>query len=572
MTKAGQKHGRFVARPAQRALIALSVLVGLAWGAYLWCTGIGLARDSCVFAWHALTAADQVAFSCPPNRAPLYPILLAVATRILTFPTDAAAALAGVTLALAGAVLAGVFLRMSGSALASALLLASFFVSPALAFVYSRAMTEPLYGLFAILWCWSVLRHRQTQQMRYYAAAALAVGAALLTRYAGLALLAVLIAYSIERVWRSRTGRARLVWSYAAWLAVSLAPLAAYLVRNQVAFHTWMGERGPTERTFGQCLAQAVEVLHTDLGPWLLAAAGLSGVVLVLRRRAAAPAHVSFIAGLAAAALLAHVLLVVYSAARSSIDPVNTRYFSTLYFHLLLVIAAAYGHLSAAARAAESSRGRRMVRLTQLALVVLVLTAVGRHAWPAWLEVNRPLVQRDQSLGFLAPGCNLDPALAELRAALAQELSQHEELGLLVLVAPTTRPDLGAALLMRRPLVNGSGLSGACFDDVQRDGYRVRLRWHEQRRTIRYLMHARVPGSAELVRILSRAAARLECQRVLLIAVAQPRSPDEFPGGTLESLSTRALTIRERLRTGVYRLYECIPARPAAVTSRPAGE
>jgi len=202
-------------------------------------TYIGAARNllagrGLAIPW-GITAGQQVT-----HFPPLFPVALAAIGTLGPDPWEAARYLNAVlraTNVLAGALLAA---RLApGARLAPPLAGGLLLVSVQMEFVHGSAWSEPLFLSLLSASLWLLARHLAGGSQRALVGSAGLGALALLTRYAGLALvlsgLAVLAWQS--HGWRQRLGR------MAVYAGLSLAPLALWVARNALVADSLVGDR-----------------------------------------------------------------------------------------------------------------------------------------------------------------------------------------------------------------------------------------------------------------------------------------------------------------------------------------
>ena len=218
-------------------------------------------------------------------------------------------------------------------------------------FVSTYAWSEPTFSLWLLVFATVLARYVDSGSRRALAAAAGFVALAWLTRYAGVILFGVGLAFVLLRCWR-RPREA--VVDGALFGAMAATAPAAWLVRNYVVSSAWMGTWAESQST----LADIVRPIMDGLAGWFLPASfatgwrhlalGATGAALVAcvvwlccrdlaaRERFFAPnAYVLF------AVVVVFVAFLIYSATRTAMAPIEfeTRLLSPIAVPLLLLIA-----------------------------------------------------------------------------------------------------------------------------------------------------------------------------------------------------------------------------------------
>lgn len=132
----------------------------------------------------------------------------------------------------------------------------------AVAFVATYAWSEPLFLLLSILSLVALWRYAERGGMRLLSAAALLAGGAVMARYAGVSLVAagciVIVARRVEPRAKAR--------DLAAFVAIALAPFAAWLIRNAHVSGTLTGGRDVQPGALGENVAALLETF----GGWIV--------------------------------------------------------------------------------------------------------------------------------------------------------------------------------------------------------------------------------------------------------------------------------------------------------------
>lgn len=224
-----------------RTLLFLAALGLLAFIAsrHATASGPGLAPDSYVYVAQArsLLAGDGVRLPAGPKESihsahfpPLFAGLLAVTGRTGLDPIEAAgwlnAALFG-----ANVILVGVSIWQLTGGSASATLLGSAFTlgSESLVLIHAHVWSEPTFYLFALLGMLLLVRFLERGGSMRLVGASLAVGLALLTRYAGFALIAAGI---VSLLWSSKKRLSARLREASLFLALSAGPAGVWMLQN----------------------------------------------------------------------------------------------------------------------------------------------------------------------------------------------------------------------------------------------------------------------------------------------------------------------------------------------------
>jgi hypothetical protein len=363
---------------------AAALVVWLATGPH----GPGVSPDSAVY----LSAAERlaggrglVAFDGTPlvAWAPLLPLLLALAERV---GGEALAAARGLNAVAAGAS-AALALSWLSARLATRLWLAASAVAVAFSPVLLRAASfvwsEALFLALVLASCRALDRQRGGG-VPWLSAGSAALAA--LTRYPGVAwagagALALLLRGAGEPRARRRAA--------AGYLAVSLAPVALWLLANLASHGTALGDRAPSAYPWWANTYFAAEVWsgwilpHAVPGPWRVALAGAAvsaALALWLRlrpgrtlpARSLGASHVAL-----GAYVLLHLAVTVLASSAVALERINDRYLAPTYLPLVLLAALALDRLAQDAPIARRA-GARLLSAASLAAVALLALHAGR--------------------------------------------------------------------------------------------------------------------------------------------------------------------------------------------------
>jgi 4-amino-4-deoxy-L-arabinose transferase-like glycosyltransferase len=397
-------------RPANLTALVCGALGALAFGVVIFGTphGVGLSTDSSVYvaAARSLASGRGAVVRGEPltHFPPLYPATLALGSRIASDPVAAArwlhaglfAATVGLAAACAGSLtgapaaglVAGLFVLVCRSTLRAHLMLWS----------------EPLFLLLGLAAFALLARHLRRPRTGLYLAAVAALAAALLTRYAGLALLPP--AGLALLLW-GRGSAGRRAAEAGALLALASAPLLLWLVRNRAAG----GSAVNRTLAFHPLGAAHVEDALRTLSFWVwpfqmgsgLGIAVLVGMFVWAARAQLAerePAYLQLLVWLFAASYALFLALSV-----SFVDagtPLQERVLSPLYvFGVVLGVTLLWKDLAA-----------RRSRALRIAVAVALVGMLGAHAlrgFDLWRVAN------DRGLGYADQRWSASELLREVR-------------------------------------------------------------------------------------------------------------------------------------------------------------
>lgn len=344
-------------KPMPEAVVLVPVvLLPLLLLAYKMRSAVSLSPDSLLYlhAAKSLAAGEGLVSLYGPAGTqltlfpPLYPALLALVGTVTPSLTMAAALLGMAGLALACAL---TFLLVRGEGLrtgAAAALTLAVFLNSGPQMVFSYVWSEVPYIVLVLILLFLFARLPRLGPLGFGIVLGLFVGAAFLTRYIGVTLLpAVLLGIAaLDRFPLER----RIVCALSATATAALV-VAAMVLRNVLADGTAFGGRTPTDDT----LLFAVGRLLTAFGQFLLpfesiglvwgalGFVGLAALVLLLARYGRL-GRADAVTITAAAIVVLHLAMLVYSQITTAIDPINIRLLSPVFAPLAVLAARGLAH------------------------------------------------------------------------------------------------------------------------------------------------------------------------------------------------------------------------------------
>ena len=174
--------------------VIVAVGVGVIWGNYIHKMGLTITSDGITYLRVALRFVTNGEF-LPGTNPPLYPLLISAVTIFTKFPADGAAIVSIACLILVFLIFAFLLRRFSRNTIANILLillLATFrdFILP-----FQNAWTEPLYTVFLIANFFLLVKHQSNPKWIYLIGASLLVVFAMVTRFIGITMGAMLVLY-----------------------------------------------------------------------------------------------------------------------------------------------------------------------------------------------------------------------------------------------------------------------------------------------------------------------------------------------------------------------------------------
>ena len=198
-----------------------------------WCIGLSPDSTGYIAAAHNLAAGGclcEVRSEPAVEYPPLYPVLLAVLERLGLDPVDGARWLNASLLA-GNIFLVGLVIRLNTSnsvfapILGSVLMMSSFGILK----IHSMAWTEPLFIFFTLLGALALGAFISNPKQPILVFAAILVGLACLTRYAGLSLI---ITGVVGMLIMSRKSFAEIILDSVIFVGISVFPMALWMLRN----------------------------------------------------------------------------------------------------------------------------------------------------------------------------------------------------------------------------------------------------------------------------------------------------------------------------------------------------
>jgi hypothetical protein len=411
----------------EKRVSLLSVLIlalasaGLVWYATAW--GIGTSPDSVAYIGAARNLAAGQGLTVPfgglvdgpmTHHAPLYPALLAAFGITGIDPADTARALGAFFMA--ANVLLAAFLvhnslpRYSWSPILAGLLVG---ISPALLEIHSMAWTEPMFIFLGFLGLALLGRALEQNSGLLVAASAGLVGLAVLTRYAGLALIAT---GCLDILLQGNERLAKRLATAASFGLVAITPLALWSIRNLSVTGT------ATSRSLNFHLIERSQLWQgmSTTSSWLLVpenaptpihlvALGLLGLVtgaailwLWRQRRPNQPVF-GITGGMVGLFVPVYGFFLLLSISFFDANtPLDGRILSPLYFASVIILVVLFSQFVEASQA-------RFWRIALLSCTAMLVIGYGQAAL-SWLQSAH-----QQGIGFSARAWQQSSVMAEVR-------------------------------------------------------------------------------------------------------------------------------------------------------------
>jgi len=332
--------------------VILAVCLGLFWSIFIYACGLGFSPDSTHYMANALNmhhAFDFSNFSLTviPLWPPFYAFLLNLFMFFNVFPAEAAALLSGFSMLLLLVILTLILKKFSKNLLLNILFLLTLFTLTGFLDSYLFVMSESPFALFLILHVYFLVKHNETQQVKYYVLAAIFVSLATLTRYMGYSLIVTFFIYTIYFLvklskQKNTSKNQYLLWNqYLLLNSLTYLPIILYLIRNYFISRTFHGNREPAELSIFQNLHRVVEVFTSDFSVFLLILLLISlifYVFIIKNRKQLAINHSLLALSYIFAFIVIYTIMLVYTTSQVIVNPISTRYFSPIYFAFFLFI------------------------------------------------------------------------------------------------------------------------------------------------------------------------------------------------------------------------------------------
>ncbi|NIM97287.1 MAG: hypothetical protein GTO24_04150 [candidate division Zixibacteria bacterium] len=335
--------GKQMARSFQVAdLVAvLALCLGLFWLFFIRSFGLAFTPDSIQYMTYAIKMYYTAEFPVTPFWPPMYPVLINLSMFANGFPAEAAGLLSGLTMVLFLFVFTLILRNYSRDIILIGLFLLALFMFDRFLHSYKFALSEALFSLFLLLNFYSVMKHYETKQLKYYVLAALFTSLAALTRYMGYGLIVTFFAYTLYFLHVNREDKTVSARKYILWNSLSYIPSLLYLMRNYAIWQTFHGPRVRPFRTLFYNLEQTLKVIGRETNLFLLALLVLALILFIFlvktggqteKNRYVLPlAYIAFFVGL-------YLVILLYMIAQNAVVKIQTRYFSPIYFYLFLFV------------------------------------------------------------------------------------------------------------------------------------------------------------------------------------------------------------------------------------------
>jgi hypothetical protein len=351
-----------------QADLLVAILAGLSLSILFYTAGLNYSPDSVQYILAAANLRYAGGFALPPEWPPFFSILIALATFLTPYPAQAAALIVAVSTVAVPALFVLILRRYSRStslnilAVAILLSLESFSIG-------RHAWSEMLFVALILSSLFFAARAQNPNNYRDLFLSFTFAGLAALTRYIGLVLP---IALTAALVFNSTTRhtRNRLVLLN----GVALAPLTAYLLRNQLLFGSLTGARALGSTSLSQNLEIIRSVLQQNFVAPLLLLIGLAVLFLIFNWH---KAH-STIAPITYFILFYFTFLLI-SSSRVQFDRIDTRLLFPTFPLLLLLLFTAMPVALRWASAHKNEYARFFIPLFAMASLLLTLSLHPRH-------------------------------------------------------------------------------------------------------------------------------------------------------------------------------------------------
>ncbi|MEZ4217637.1 MAG: hypothetical protein R3E88_14225 [Myxococcota bacterium] len=559
---------------ARRAPAGVALALAVAGAFAIRELGLGVTRDGA----HYLEVAFALAHGVPTLGNAAYPIgysaLVALAMQAEPFAMDAAALVAQASflatlLAAAGLLgCAAAPLGPRAGALLASLGVAVVATCPPLVELVLHALSDAPFGALVALHAFALARHALARASgergadRWLAAAALALGLAVVVRVIGYAPLAVFTLYVALRArdeLRASGGaaRARALARLAGLHALAWAPVVAIGVGHAFSGSRVHGDRGGSTEPLRLNLERAAATFPHDLG-WPLLALVVAALALLAAPRArrsdaTAPAR------WAGAHFAAYVVAIVAAATWTKVSPVGSRFFAPYYALALAPVCALPALVPLAA-----PRARRAA----IALVACVLagTAVWNARGLARMLAGVRAVESDALTYHDRLGFARSSGVPAVRALLREIAAAPQGVAMTV-VAPLWNGGHHAALartlLFRRVAVASPG-EGARFARIDAEHFALAL---EGGGALRYVDLPVGPSASDALgpeTALGAAARVLARDGLASLWVLAPRAVD--PLAHVREIAGAPLAIGARREAGAYRAHRIDLVQPSGAS------
>ncbi len=173
-----------------------SIVVGIVWASYILKMGLTVASDGTTYLRIGLRFATNGEF-LPGTNPPFYPLVISATSFITQFPADGAALVSAACLVIFFLLFAILLRRFSRNSIANMLLIFLLATFDDFILLFLTAKTEPIYTVFLIANFFLLVKHYFNPKWIYLIGAALLTVFAMVTRFIGITMGAMLILYAL---------------------------------------------------------------------------------------------------------------------------------------------------------------------------------------------------------------------------------------------------------------------------------------------------------------------------------------------------------------------------------------
>lgn len=332
-----------------KALQATSWLVAclfpLLFARWVYINGIGLSPDSTHYLFHSVAIYHQLDFlEVQTVWPPGYQTLLAIGKIFKASPELSACIIVALALATIFVFINKIMINLCINAFLRIIALLLLATNIGFLYVFQMAWSEVPFTAYSVLFIYFLIKHSTERDLKFFALACVFASLAALTRYIGYYSFILLGVYLITYLHSTQGLFNKQSLRYYLCLLLSVIPSIMWVLRNYGIDKTLHGPRVPSLYSFTDNLSLIVDILHNDVGRLVILLAVFVFLVFLLGvfqgRNSTHDASLNKVALALIVGLLAlYISLVIYTASTAKFDKLNTRFFSSTYPFVVLLLA-----------------------------------------------------------------------------------------------------------------------------------------------------------------------------------------------------------------------------------------
>lgn len=176
--------------------VIVAILASLPWVVYITRMGLTLSSDSMNYLETALNLSVNGKLEISPHWPPLYPMVLSAAQKFTEFPADGAVIVSAASIFFFFLVFALLIREYSKATIVNLLLITLLATLYDFVYIFRFAWSEQIFSVLLISNFYLLVRHQKEHNFAFFIGAVILAGLGMVTRYIGISMGIILIAYS----------------------------------------------------------------------------------------------------------------------------------------------------------------------------------------------------------------------------------------------------------------------------------------------------------------------------------------------------------------------------------------